>query len=97
MVQLVEVDAVLTKPKEIQIFSKTDHLQYVEFKKGGPVALTDVVWIKLVAPNAESGNKWFYRIKQSIIIVNFSSSPNTMGSIGLEEGEEISDAGGENE
>ena len=97
MVQLVEVDAVMTKPKEIQIFSKTGHLQYVEFKKGGPVALTNIVWIKLVAPNVESGNKWFYRIKQSIIIVNFSSTPNTMGAIGLEEGEEISDAGGGND
>ena len=96
MVQLVEVEAVMTKPKEIQIFTKADQLQYVEFKRGGPVARTNVVWIKLVAPNLESGNKWFYRIKQSIIIVNFSSSPNAVGSIGLEESGEISDAEGEN-
>lgn len=76
MIQLVEVTASRSGPAEIMIEAKNRQIQWVKFRKGGPVPGHGFVWIKLAAETSAIAEKWFYRIKQSIVMVNFSSMAN---------------------
>ena len=72
--QLTEVD-VEEHPKsreKFSIVSRGEAISYVKFKKV-PEIVPNVKRIKLVAPDAETGEKWCYRLKKSAIMSLFIS------------------------
>ena len=74
MLQLTEVD-VEEHPKsreKFSIVSRGEAISYVKFKKV-PEIVPNVKRIKLVAPDAETGEKWCYRLKKSAIMSLFIS------------------------
>ena len=77
MIELIGVDITPDpkKPLRIIISSKeSEELQYVKFRNM-PTLVRGISEIQLEAPNHKAAQKWFYRLKQSVVCSNFHVAP----------------------
>jgi len=76
MIQLVAVEITIIDEEKnrILIDGGRNEIQYVKFMKRRPEIIKGVSRIFLEAPNRSSLQKWFYRLRQSVVCSNFNDN-----------------------